>query len=763
MKQQATRRWPEIFASLGIQIDLSDYKARECPKCGGDDRFNPTRNATDTGKAFCRQCFNKDSTVKPGDGLATIAWYLNVTNLQAAQMVAKHLGFEDVAPEKVNIIEAVARDKRMPLDAFLQFNPVVAKRGKREVARVGVHNQKGEVHSYFDCVPTAVHEKGWFRSGEGSSGLFLPGRIPKLGETWILVEGLKDAAALIGLGFNACGLPTSSLADKYAKLFEGVHIVVVGDLDIAGQRGCQTTGANVCGIATSVKIARLPGEIKESHGDDVRDVLRRTNGDQLVLDAIANAKDWQPKEGDTKKDDRPEVVVDFAEAIVADQVVKHLGKLGFETDWIPEPLRESVKVYSRSGNLVQPIVSEDPGTKGLLSIRLVPTSILRERITLACRLLVEELKGEDVEVKPIRPPNWLVNAIFERGNYDGNIRPLIGVTQTPTIRPDGTILQDPGYDQATGLFYRPNDDFPKVPESPTAEDAQRACASLFEVVSDFPFESDSDKSAWLAMLLTMICRSCISGCTPLFAISATCPGSGKGLLADVTAQIAYGRAVSKKEFQKSDEELSKFIATILYESEPCHIFDNIDRPLRGAPLDAVLTTPMWKDRLLGQTKSTGDMLARTIWVATGNNISYGSDTARRVLPIRLSPNDETPEKRTEFIHKDLLSWVKSERPRLVCDALTIIRAFFVAGCPKQKGDSWGSFESWTATICAAIVFAGADDPMVTRTVATENDESKDLVRRIISAFEEADPERRGMTVRQMEVMITKNPTSCTGL
>ena len=128
------------------------------------------------------------------------------------------------------------------------------------------------------------------------SGMFFPGRLPQPGETWILVEGVKDAAALIGLGFHAAGMPTCELADKYSRLFEGVNVVIVPDLDQPGQRGAQRTGGRLVGIAASVLVVRLPGEIRETNGDDVRDILRRPDGERLVRDAIDNAKPCVPSE-----------------------------------------------------------------------------------------------------------------------------------------------------------------------------------------------------------------------------------------------------------------------------------------------------------------------------------------------------------------------------------------------------------------------------------------------------------------------------------
>ena len=38
------------------------------------------------------------------------------------------------------------------------------------------------------------------------------------------------------------------------------------------------------------------------------------------------------------------------------------------------------------------------------------------------------------------------------------------VSETPTLRPDGTIIQEPGYDAATATLYLPNAEFPPVPD-----------------------------------------------------------------------------------------------------------------------------------------------------------------------------------------------------------------------------------------------------------------------------------------------------------
>lgn len=177
---------------------------------------------------------------------------------------------------------------------------------------------------------------------------------------------------------------------------------------------------------------------------------------------------------------------------------------------------------------------------------------------------------------------------------------------------------------------------------------------------------------------------------------------------------------------------------------------SIRRQLGGAALDAAITASTWSDSVLGQSRMTGDLPMRTVWAATGNNVAFGSDIGRRVLPIRLQSPHETPEARTGFQHPELLSWIEAERPRLAVAALTILRAYFVAGCPEQPEGDWGSFERWSAVIRGAIVWAGGEDPMPTRGTALEGDDTASLLGKIITGIEAADVRGEGITTRDIQ-------------
>ena len=762
IKQFAEGRGGDIITALtALPIDVMTKRAEDhpCPNCNSKSTLYPDvrdGGPEQHGRIACRFCTEGKPT---GDIIDTVKVFGSFgKQIEAAKAIADFLGISDddeSTKSPVDIITAVAKAKRMPEDAFRLFGAEEAKRGrdKKPVARVPVYNASGDVHSHFDLTPK---DKGFFKRGKGSSGMFFPGKLPKPGETWHLVEGVKDAAALTGLGFDAAGLPRAELPRQFATLFDGVHVITVADLDEPGQKGAQRTGGHLSGVAASVKAARLPGEVVATKGDDVRDVLRR-DGEQAVRDAIANSKSWEPRDGDVSKDDRPIELLTLREAWHIDRVIEHLGRLGWDTHWIPERKRELRKIYQRGGALVE-VVAEtkaDQNAKGgrvkvaigTPRICPIPPAILRPRIAESCQLMTEKVSGDDVEQVAVPPPKWLTDGVFAEQSYGDRIRHLEAIVTAPTIRPDGSILQTPGWD-ASGLLYRPSMDFAPVPDKPTQADARKAAAVLAEVVADFPFTDDADRSAWVAMVLSMIGRPCVTGQVPMFCATANIRGAGKSMLIDAASIIAYGHGAARTAYASDDDEMRKRITSIVIEGAPAVLLDNIDRPIGGAALDAVLTAERWKDRELGSSR-TIDLPARAVWTATGNNLRFRSDIARRVIPIRLDSPLERPETRTDFHHTDLIGWTRANRAKLVTAALVMLRAYFVAECPKQPGGQFGSYETWSDVIRGAIVWAGCADPMDTIKTAQEDDESAAIVLGLIRGLCEIDPSGSGLTCREI--------------
>jgi len=186
-------------------------------------------------------------------------------------------------------ITMIARQKHVSVDSLKAYGARVTSKNSISVPAYGTDGKQCTTMSL-----STTGGKGKFEYGK-PAGLFFPHdengvRLPKLDETWHIVEGPKDAAALHGMGLLAVGLNGCQLAPQFARLFAGVNVIPIPDRDEAGEKGAKKSARALHGFAKSVRIAVLPAEFKKSGGDDVRDVLRQRDGRQLVEQAIADAK-----------------------------------------------------------------------------------------------------------------------------------------------------------------------------------------------------------------------------------------------------------------------------------------------------------------------------------------------------------------------------------------------------------------------------------------------------------------------------------------
>jgi hypothetical protein len=347
------------------------------------------------------------------------------------------------------------------------------------------------------------------------------------------------------------------------------------------------------------------------------------------------------------------------------------------------------------------------------------------------------------------PPRWIVEALQGRPAWPFPM--LEGIICSPTLRPDGSLLTTPGYDPETGLYLDTNDtEFPLVPSHPTLDHARAAIGCLHEAIKDFPFADSWHFSATLAAILSLVCRFAILGNVPLFAIRATTRGSGKSLLADVISIIGTGRAAPRWPQVTEDEEERKRLLTVALAGYPVIHIDNVTRPLGSPALDLALTAPSFSDRILGKNDSREAPLSM-VWLASGNNMQFKGDMARRIVPIDLDPKMERPEERTGFHHNPLTPWVQQERPHLTVAALTIVKAYFEAQCPPQDVTSLGSFEQWSDLVRQALIWAGEADPCEGRKgIEAESDPQYERLAVLLEAWAQCYPNNDAWTLAQVK-------------
>jgi hypothetical protein len=124
----------------------------------------------------------------------------------------------------------------------------------------------------------------------------------------------------------------------------------------------------------------------------------------------------------------------------------------------------------------------------------------------------------------------------------------------------------------------------------------------------------------------------------------------------------------------------------------------------------------------------------TLLVAlTGNNLTPAGDLARRSLVCRLDTNAESARGR-EFKIRDLPEYVLEHRAELLVAAITVIRAYIVAGQPRVQGTApLESFETWARAARDPLVWLGMADPVDTQEMETDDDH--DALRAAFAAIE----------------------------
>ena len=286
-------------------------------------------------------------------------------------------------------------------------------------------------------------------------------------------------------------------------------------------------------------------------------------------------------------------------------------------------------------------------------------------------------------------------------------------------------------------------------------------SEVLEVIAEFPFQAGVHRAAWAAAMLTPLARFAFDGPAPLFLVDANVRGVGKGLLLHCLSTILTGDSFSVATYTNDKEELNKLITSLAIAGDRMVLFDNLEGKFGNGSLDAALTGRTWRARVLGFNRMVEVPLFMT-WYATGNNVALAGDTGRRVCHIRLKSDVERPEERQGFRHPDLLAWAREHRGRILRAALTVLRAYHVAGRPVQRLLPWGSFEAWSDLVRSAVVWAGEFDPGETRQTLRElTDADTNSLMVLMDVMEKLGGKEVGLTAAEILDALDTKPSCLT--
>jgi len=314
--------------------------------------------------------------------------------------------------------------------------------------------------------------------------------------------------------------------------------------------------------------------------------------------------------------------------------------------------------------------------------------------------------------------------------------PIIkGILRIPTLGRNDEIRWERGFDASLGMYVAPNFDPRPLPSVVTAAHLEEAIGWLIEATRDFPFSDEfagadakpikldeldadgwkkpnlkrgeSSRAHWLAMALQPFVRGVIDGPCPAFHIDKPKAGTGAGYLVNVAHYIAEG-STAVPLTMGNNEEFKKTLTSTLRGGAGMLFVDNVNRKVDSGDFASLMTTNIWRDRILGKSETVDIKVDATILFA-GNNISFSGENLRRVIPIRMDaavPNPARDRKGPKaFKHKPLVDWLRDHRVDLVWACLILVKNWVECGKPLGTREH-ASFDHWSQVIGGILDAAG---------------------------------------------------------
>jgi putative DNA primase/helicase len=368
-------------------------------------------------------------------------------------------------------------------------------------------------------------------------------------------------------------------------------------------------------------------------------------------------------------------------------------------------------VFKRGGTLMTPIWTDRPTaikghfTRTTVLVRM-DIGMLRYMLNNNfIRFLKHDARRK--RLVEVDPPDKVMHTLLTHRVW--KFPEVNGLSNNPTLRPDGSIVSAKGFDAATGRYLQWEDDLvlPPIADHPTRAEAEAALKLLTELLVGFPFKEKLDEAVAVAAILTAVTRGAFD-IAPMFLITASASGTGKSFLVDTISTIVSGRRCPVTSASDNKDEMEKRIGALLLESPPLISLDNLTSDLEGELLCQMCTQHTVKPRILGKSE-TPDCEWRGSMFATGNNIGLINDMVRRGLECRIYTPSEEPEARPfDF---DPLERVLEDRGKYIHAALTIVRAYITSG-EKMACIPYAGYGEWSAIVREALLWLKMQDPML---------------------------------------------------
>ena len=421
--------------------------------------------------------------------------------------------------------------------------------------------------------------------------------------------------------------------------------------------------------------------------------------------------------------------VQASEARMKPTVRVMAGALHRIVDRAEQLLAQSGRYYQAAGLIAT--VQTDPANDETAIVPATQPALLRALARVADWQRFDARADDWVVADP--PPRHTA-VLFDATEYP-HLPVLRGIARQPHLRDDGSVVSAAGYDGLTGRFGVFDARHYRIPDRPSEADARHAVTVLTDVLAEVAFDTDVDRSAALSAMLTAAVRPSLPT-APGFHVAAHTIGSGKSFLSRIISSLATPQNVPGVAFPGDGDEMRKTLIALLIKSPAVINFDDLNGDIvPSEALKTALTEEYIGGRLLGLSKDVS-CSTRTLFLFSGNNVGPVRDMARRVVTIHLDPRCENPVTR-EFKRPHLEAEVRRDRARYVSAAITIVRAWLLAGSPKTSVKPVASYGQWANWCRQPLLWLGLPDPVARLFEQLAHDPDAELLGRMLDGWHKA--------------------------
>ena len=308
------------------------------------------------------------------------------------------------------------------------------------------------------------------------------------------------------------------------------------------------------------------------------------------------------------------------------------------------------------------------------------------------------------------------------------LKPLsyLNSVRRPIFRADKSLdLLPEGYDAETATLTDVSVSYAE--DTPFAD----ALVTIRDLFGEFQFsDGERSRSVAISALLGLYAKQLLKPgeLRPAFTYVKNAEGAGATTLAAcVIIPVLGDLPIGCK--AKDDDEMRKALTSANRTGQDVIFLDNMKGQLNSPALEAFVSAPVWRDRILGSNEMLTAPNNSTV-IVTSNGLSVTPDWRRRSLFAELHLSEERAEDRA-FARPLSAPVLKSMRPKILAACWALVRAWDAKGRP-QPSRSHSAFPAWASIIGGIVEAAGFACPFTTANVAVVADEDGQNMRTLVA-------------------------------